>query len=146
MKDEFKKPKIIPNGNLNPFFGHVVLVIASAVLALMLPLYSITVTDGTAYSLTSLGWAGDETVPWIFGITMTQDYSFLNWSVVFAIVGAGILAIFVWKQQSTPASVWGTLAAVAIVPLLAICVSLAADNFPMVYATTTIESLNITAT
>jgi len=146
MKDDFPKSKAGSDALITPFLDHAVLVIASAILALVLPLYSINATDGTAYTLTSLGWVGNDTIPWIFGIAVTQDYSFLIWSVVFAIAAAGGLAILAWKQQSTPASLWGTLAAVAVVPLLAACVMLAADQFPMAYATATIASLNITAT
>jgi hypothetical protein len=123
--------------NMKAFVGLAAFVVAMAVIAWILPLYSITTSAGSAYSLTALGWAGDATVPWILGILPAQDYSSLVWSILIAAGGAGILLIAAWKQGTATKSAWGTLAAVALVPVISASVMLATDNFPMVYVVAT---------
>jgi hypothetical protein len=120
---------------------------AAALLSLAFPLYFMASSTGTTYALTLFGWAGDSTIPWSIGILQTQDYSFLGWSLLLTVGGAGMLIIAAWKQKIATKTLWAALGLVTVMPVISVSVLLGTDNFPMVYdvATNVIAQVTVTA-
>lgn len=113
------------------FAAHAIWVIGASILALFLPLYSLSTGETGVYALSLVGWAGDPAIAARLGMVATADYSTLWWSYALATGGACTLLAFVWKQGSPSLLAWGVLTTLAAVPILAGCVQLAQDAFPM---------------
>ncbi len=128
------------------FLGHAVAVLIVAILALLAPLYTVSTSEGEVYVLTVNGWAGDAMASFALNTTNTGDYPTVLWACVLAAAGGMVLLVTALVQKKTSTSLWGTLAALAWVPVIVPCLFLGADGFPMPAFSATVPEIEVVIT
>ncbi len=132
--------------HFKPFLGHAVAVLIVAILTLLAPLYTVSTSEGEVYVLTVNGWAGDAMASFALNTTNTGDYPTVLWACVLAAAGGMVLLVTALVQKKTSTSLWGTLAALAWVPVIVPCLFLGADGFPMPAFSATIPEIEVVIT
>ncbi len=126
------------------FIGHALAVLAVAIVALLSPIYTVTTSEGEVYTLMANGWSGDAMASYALNTTNSSDYPTILWASILAVAGGMVLLVSTLVQKKTSIGLWGTLAALAWVPVIVPCLFLGADGFPMPAFFATIPDIEIT--
>ncbi len=132
--------------HFKPFLGHAAAVLIAAIITLLSPLYVASTSEGEVYMLMSSGWTGDPMASYALNTTNTSDYPMVLWACLLAVAGSMLLLVTALVQKKVSTSLWGTLAAIAWVPVIVSCMFLAADGFPMPAFSATIPEIDVVVT
>ncbi len=132
--------------HFKPFLGHAAAVLIAAIITLLSPLYIASTSEGEIYILTSNGWVGDAMVAYALNTTNSSDYPMVLWACLLAVTGSMVLLVTSLVQKKVSTSLWGTLTALAWVPVIVSCLFLAVDGFPMPAFSATISEINVVIT
>ncbi len=132
--------------HFKPFLGHAVAVLIAAIITLLSPIYVVSTSEGEVYSLNANGWIGNSMASYALNTTNTGDYPTVLWACVLAAAGGMVLLVTALVQKKVSTNLWGTLAALAWVPVIVPCLFLGADGFPMPAFSATIPDIVVTIT
>ncbi len=120
-----------PLPDVKVFVGHALAVLIVAITEMFSPLYVTSTSEGEVYTLMINGWVGNASASFALNTTNTGDYPMVLWACALALIGGMVLLVTALVQKKISTSLWGTLAALAWVPVIVLCMFLAADGFPM---------------